>query len=269
MEQSRSPWRRRPTAVATRLIDPARTSPTAKTPGRLVSRDSRMVPSGPAVTSRPVRTKPAWSRSTSSGSQEVRGTDPISTNRPPAGTSSVSPPCGVAEGQAHQAPVLAAAAEHGGAVAEGDVAGGLELGDEVVRHARRQRRAAHEEGDLPRVAGEVERRLPRRVAAARRRTRPPPPSTAPRRRRRRSRRRGRPATPAPGRRGGGSRRRWRSRRCGSRTRLPSAIETVRRSPSVPRDSTGRMKLYSVPKAHACWKDRKARWAPLTPREKPG
>ena len=53
-----------PTAEATRLIEPLRTSPTAKTPGRLVSSEQRRAPGSvgavPAVgaTSRPVRTKP-------------------------------------------------------------------------------------------------------------------------------------------------------------------------------------------------------------------
>ncbi len=54
-----------------------------------------------------------------------------------------------------------------------------------------------------------------------------------------------------------------------RTTLPSDIETVRRSPSVPSAWTWRRKEYSLPKDQACWKDRKARCAPLTPREKPG
>ena len=54
-----------------------------------------------------------------------------------------------------------------------------------------------------------------------------------------------------------------------RTTLPSDMETVRTSPSAPSPCTWRMKKYSVPNDHACWKERKARWAPDTPREKPG
>lgn len=43
-----------PTAAATRLVEPARTSPTAKIPGQLVSSGSR----SPSRARSPVRTKP-------------------------------------------------------------------------------------------------------------------------------------------------------------------------------------------------------------------
>src|SRR5215471_10227977 len=70
-----------PTAAATRLTELARTSPTANTPGRLVS--SREGPlsrvaellseSAAAGISSPVGMKPRRSRSTASSSQAVRG----------------------------------------------------------------------------------------------------------------------------------------------------------------------------------------------------
>src|SRR5204863_9390501 len=59
-----------PTAAAQRLTDPERTSPTAKTPGTLVS----TMPSAPALL--PVRTKPSPSRATVLPSQSVCGAAP-------------------------------------------------------------------------------------------------------------------------------------------------------------------------------------------------
>ena len=58
-----------PLALATRFIEPARMSPTAKIPGTVVSRFSGGSPSRHAVdgTSRPVSTKPFGSRATSAG----------------------------------------------------------------------------------------------------------------------------------------------------------------------------------------------------------
>jgi hypothetical protein len=53
-----------------------------------------------------------------------------------------------------------------GVVAHGDVGRGVDRGDQVARHARRERVAAHEDRHLPGEAGEVDGRLPRRVAAA-------------------------------------------------------------------------------------------------------
>ena len=97
-------WTRRmaiepsPTAAATRLTDPCRTSPTAKTPGRLDSRNIGSRRSGhcssacpPWRRSVPVTTKPDWSRRTASGSHWVRGSAPINTNRAIAFTVSAVP----------------------------------------------------------------------------------------------------------------------------------------------------------------------------------
>src|SRR5262249_49493633 len=76
-----------PTADATRVIPPARTSPAANTPGTLVSRGSGSRVSFQtrgyalaAIRSRPVSTNPLSSRSTSGGSQSLRGLVPMKTN---------------------------------------------------------------------------------------------------------------------------------------------------------------------------------------------
>ena len=63
-------------------------------------------------------------------------------------------------------PAVAAAADDLGADPDVDVRGRLELTDEVVRHARLERRRAHDEREAPRVPREMERRLPGRVRAA-------------------------------------------------------------------------------------------------------
>src|SRR5262249_4991249 len=64
-----------PTAVAHRLVEPERTSPTAKTPGTDVS--SRLS----APTADPVRMNPFSSRPTTSPSQSVQGSAPRNRNR--------------------------------------------------------------------------------------------------------------------------------------------------------------------------------------------
>src|SRR5262249_57589717 len=72
-----------PTAEATRLVEPSRTSPAAKTPGRLVSRKNgsrSAVQCGEADTSGPVFMKPLGSFSISAGSQLVQGIAPIKVN---------------------------------------------------------------------------------------------------------------------------------------------------------------------------------------------
>ena len=72
-----------PTADATRLIEPDRTSPAANTPGRLVSSRNGLRPlarrrSSPRAV--PVRMNPFSSLSISPGSQSVRGTAPMKLN---------------------------------------------------------------------------------------------------------------------------------------------------------------------------------------------
>ena len=82
-----------PTDVATRFVEPCWTSPTANTPGRLVSRNAGGRSSGQAAggTSAPVRTYPAGSRATTPSSQSVRGSAPIMTNSASAANASVDP----------------------------------------------------------------------------------------------------------------------------------------------------------------------------------
>src|SRR5262252_3938739 len=72
-----------PTAEATRLTEPRRTSPAANTPGRLVSsgcggRGSVQLAAGfpPSARSPPVTTNPCSSRPICGGSQSVCGTAP-------------------------------------------------------------------------------------------------------------------------------------------------------------------------------------------------
>ena len=72
-----------PTAEATRLTEPDRTSPAANTPGRLVSSRNGSRPlaqCGDRARAGPVRTKPFSSLSISAGSQSVRGTAPMKLN---------------------------------------------------------------------------------------------------------------------------------------------------------------------------------------------
>src|SRR3954464_416345 len=70
-----------PTAAAQRLTEPERTSPTAKTPGRLVSSAAGdrlpFPPPGASATSAPVFMKPFWSRKISGGNHSVHGVAPI------------------------------------------------------------------------------------------------------------------------------------------------------------------------------------------------
>jgi hypothetical protein len=66
-------WAPSPTAAATRFVEPERTSPIAKTPGRLVSKSRRS-----SLVSEPVTTKPFRSRAIPDpGSQSVLGSAPM------------------------------------------------------------------------------------------------------------------------------------------------------------------------------------------------
>src|SRR6266852_4531086 len=76
-----------PTAVAHRLVDPERTSPTAKTPGTFVS--SKLA----VLAATPVRMNPSSSRATTSSSHSVHGLAPRNRNRCENGRS--SPPLSV------------------------------------------------------------------------------------------------------------------------------------------------------------------------------
>src|SRR6516225_6059295 len=73
-----------PTAKPTRLTDPARMSPAARTPGTLVSSGhgsrSDRGHNPEAVTSAPVSTKPLASRAIPAGSHAAAGSAPMNTN---------------------------------------------------------------------------------------------------------------------------------------------------------------------------------------------
>ena len=116
-----------PTADATRLVDPWRTSPTANTPGRLVSngiggRSSGQPAGGRPSSSRsvPVSTNPHRSRRMGSGSQSVWGSAPIRMNSAVAGAVWVVPGGAVLEGQGGEVAVAVAIDRLGG-VADNDV----------------------------------------------------------------------------------------------------------------------------------------------------
>src|SRR3954453_9386213 len=72
-----------PTALATRLIERARTSPATKIPGTVVSRRYGSRPSGQpaAFASGPARMKPRSSRPTTPSSHSVRGQAPMNTKQ--------------------------------------------------------------------------------------------------------------------------------------------------------------------------------------------
>ena len=85
-----------PTAVATRLVEPERTSPTANSPGWLVSKGSGSRPraaqrssrwSGPRA--RSVRTKPRSSKAAQPEIQSEDGSAPMKEKSPAQGTSAV------------------------------------------------------------------------------------------------------------------------------------------------------------------------------------
>src|SRR5437016_7485864 len=83
-----------PTAEATRLTEPERTSPAANTPGRLVSNRNGCrfkVQCRESPSSIPVRTKCFSSFSISDGNQSVRGVAPIKLKRAAVGSVFFSP----------------------------------------------------------------------------------------------------------------------------------------------------------------------------------
>ena len=160
-----------PTAEATRFTDPYRTSPTAKTPGRLDSRNigsrrSGQSPAGLAVLQEvgPGHHEPRLIAAHGIGQplgarlgsdQDEQGSRPDRFG--PTGFQ-------IGKGQAFQA-VLPGAAGHRDAAADGDVGGGVDLPDEVLRHAVRQRAAPDEQCHLRSVFSEVDRCLPGGVGA--------------------------------------------------------------------------------------------------------
>ena len=149
-----------PTALATRLIERARTSPATNTPGTLVSSryGSRGSGQPSPATSGPARMNPRASRRTTPSSQSVRGAAPMNTKHAST-SSSDSAPSAVADAQRPQPVVLALRRDGRRVRPHVDVRQRRELLDEVVRHRPLDRRAAHEHRHLPRVAGEVHGRL--------------------------------------------------------------------------------------------------------------
>ena len=143
-----------PTAVAQRLIDPERMSPTAKTPGALVSR----IASAPAR--RPVSTKPSSSSATVPLSHSEHGEAPRKRKRKESGD-----PFAVPERRGLQLAVAARAARRSRCAANGD-ARPLEVVDQVVGHRLAQVGAAMEQRHERAAAGEPDRSLGGRVAAA-------------------------------------------------------------------------------------------------------
>ncbi len=124
-----------PTAVAHRLTDPERTSPTAKTPGTLVSR----MPSAPALW--PARTNPSSSSATVPSSQSVFGAAPRKERKEEEEEEGERDPLSTAERRRLELAV--GAVQHGDLAASSDEDGGaLEVVDQVVRHrlARSARR---------------------------------------------------------------------------------------------------------------------------------
>src|SRR5580704_384811 len=116
-----------PTAAAIRLAEPLRTSPTAKMPGRLVSRAELPV-------SWSVRTKPRASRSPS---QPLQGLTPIKTNSARVGRTLRSPvrPSATATASSVSSP---SSSPHLGDEHDPHVRDPLELVDEVPRHVLAQ-----------------------------------------------------------------------------------------------------------------------------------
>ena len=157
-----------PTREATRLIEPARTSPTANTPRRLVSS---------ACGRRSVCQSPSRIEAGAAAHEAVL-----------VERHAAAQPLGVRHRAEHQEDVgdrarllLAGAAVAPGHLLEVAVAGepddlglavqrdrarGGDAADQVVGHRRRQARAAHQDVDVRRAAREKDRRLPGGVAAA-------------------------------------------------------------------------------------------------------
>ena len=159
-----------PTAEATRFTDPYRTSPTAKTPGTLDSRNigSRRSGQSPAL---------AVIQEVGPGHHEpgliaAHGIwQPLGARLGPDQDEQGSCPdrfgrtgFQVGKGQAFQA-VLPGTAGHRDAATDGDVRGRIDLPDEVLGHAVRQRASPGEQGHPRSVFSEVDRCLPGGVGA--------------------------------------------------------------------------------------------------------
>ena len=106
---------------------------------------------------------PFSSRPTRPATSPVRGEAPIIANTAAVGSRSLSP---IAADDRHRLELLAAVEGLDlAALPDLHVLGGLDAIDEIARHRRVQRPPNHEV-DAPGVSGEVDHRLPGRVAAA-------------------------------------------------------------------------------------------------------
>jgi hypothetical protein len=159
-----------PTAEATRLTDPWRTSPAANTPGQAGLERQRPWVGGPAGDGA------AWQvRAGEDESLPVAGdgfAEPVGprlgADEDEQGVRGDGPPRpggGVLQDQRFEM-AGAGAVGHLHAVADVDVRGGADLADEVVGHAGGQRPCAHQDGHLTGPFGQVQRGLPGGVAAA-------------------------------------------------------------------------------------------------------
>ena len=155
-----------PTAAATRLTGPNRTSPHAKMPGTLVSSKygSRSCSQRPAARrSVPVSTYPRSSSAISLGSHAVSASAPMKTKRPPDAKRLVAP---VARSRMSIASSDASPCTRDHLDAEEcvDAETRRQLVDQVARHALLERVASAEDRHAPRVIREEEGGLPGRVA---------------------------------------------------------------------------------------------------------
>ena len=147
-----------PTAVATRLAEPLRTSPTAKMPGRLVSSAELRV-------SWPVRTKPSGVQVDQAASQPLQGVMPMNTNSARASRTRRSP-VRLSRDRDRLQRLVAEQFPHLGAEQDAHVRDPADLIDQVPRHVLAQIGLADDQRDLRGVPGQEDRRLPGRVAAA-------------------------------------------------------------------------------------------------------
>ena len=148
-----------PTAEATRLIDPLRTSPAAKTPGTVVSSGSRPAADSPvAGASRPVRMKPERSSARTPCSHRVCGVGADEHEQGAGVQAAAGAPAAVGDRQSAQ---LTLAVQRGdlsvGQYLDVGVAG--DLVGQVAGHGRREVAAAYQEVDPAGAAGQEDRGL--------------------------------------------------------------------------------------------------------------
>ncbi len=171
-----------PTAEATRLTDPCLTSPAAKTPGMLVSNIRGGRSSGHASRPSPQEVGPGHNVAALVAldlfGQPVRAGLRADEDEQGRGLDGLRDPV-VLEDQALE-PALAAAPHDPGVQADVDVSGGLYLPDQVLRHARGEVVAAHEQRHARGVPGEVRRPPDRRSCPRPPRRLPCPAGPAPR-----------------------------------------------------------------------------------------